>query len=261
MGLLDGKRMLVTGVLMDTSIAFHVARIAQEEGAEVVLTSFGRTMRITQAIAKRLPQDATGHRARRHATPRTSTALADRVREHVDGLDGVLHSIGFAPQARAGRQLPEHRVGRRGDRGARLGVLAEGARRGRAAADGPRRVDRRADVRRDGRLAGVRLDGRGQGGVRVDRALPRAGPRAGGDPRQPGGCRPAPDDGGQVDPGVRGVRESVVDRARRSAGTSRTPSRPRVAASRCCRTGSRRRRGRSSTSTAACTPWAPEVRR
>ncbi|HEX2774529.1 MAG TPA: enoyl-[acyl-carrier-protein] reductase FabI, partial [Micromonosporaceae bacterium] len=41
MGLLDGKRILVTGVLMDTSIAFHVARIAQKEGAEVVLTSFG----------------------------------------------------------------------------------------------------------------------------------------------------------------------------------------------------------------------------
>ena len=55
MGLLDGKRILVTGVLMDTSIAFHVARIAQQEGAEVVLTSFGRTMRITQTIAKRLP--------------------------------------------------------------------------------------------------------------------------------------------------------------------------------------------------------------
>ncbi len=96
MGLLDGKRLLVTGVLMDSSIAFHVARIAQQEGAEVILTSFGRTMRITQTIAKRLPttppvieldvQDS-GH----------LDTLADRVREHVDGLDGVLHSIGFAP--------------------------------------------------------------------------------------------------------------------------------------------------------------------
>ena len=55
MGLLDGKTLLVTGVLMDTSIAFHVAKIAQQEGASVVLTSFGRTMRITQTIAKRLP--------------------------------------------------------------------------------------------------------------------------------------------------------------------------------------------------------------
>ena len=56
MGILDGKRILVTGVLMESSIAFHVARIAQQEGAELVLTSFGRTMRITQTIAKRLPK-------------------------------------------------------------------------------------------------------------------------------------------------------------------------------------------------------------
>jgi enoyl-[acyl-carrier protein] reductase I len=101
MGLLDGKRLLITGVLMDTSIAFHVARIAQEEGAEVVLTSFGRTSKITQAIAKRLPK-----------TPPiveldVSNAedfekLADRVREHVDGVEGILHSIGFAPEAALG---------------------------------------------------------------------------------------------------------------------------------------------------------------
>ena len=55
MGLMDGKRLLVTGLLTDSSIAFHVARLAQEQGATVVLTSFGRTMKITQAIAKRLP--------------------------------------------------------------------------------------------------------------------------------------------------------------------------------------------------------------
>ena len=101
MGLLDGKRILVTGVLMDSSIAFHVARIAQQEGATVVLSSFGRTMKITQAIAKRLPSappiielDA--------SSKDDFDALPDRVREHVDGLDGVLHSIGFAPEAALG---------------------------------------------------------------------------------------------------------------------------------------------------------------
>ena len=101
MGILDGKRILVTGVLMESSIAFHVARIAQQEGAELVLTSFGRTMRITQTIAKRLPTpppvielDA--------SNAEDFDALADRVREHVDGLDGVLHSIGFAPEAALG---------------------------------------------------------------------------------------------------------------------------------------------------------------
>jgi meromycolic acid enoyl-[acyl-carrier-protein] reductase len=96
MGILDGKRILVTGVLMDSSIAFHVARIAQQEGAEVVLTSFGRTMRITQTIAKRLP--TTPPVIELDASNKDDfDALADRVREHVDGLDGVLHSIGFAP--------------------------------------------------------------------------------------------------------------------------------------------------------------------
>jgi len=97
MGLLDGKKILVTGVLMDSSIAFHVAKFAQQEGAEVVLTSFGRTMKITQTIAKRLPKlppvielDA--------SKAEDFDLLSERVREHVDGLDGVLHSIGFAPQ-------------------------------------------------------------------------------------------------------------------------------------------------------------------
>ena len=52
MGILEGKTLLVTGVLMESSIAFHVAKLAQQEGAEVVLTSFGRAMKITGAIAR-----------------------------------------------------------------------------------------------------------------------------------------------------------------------------------------------------------------
>ena len=54
MGILDGKRILVTGVLTDASIAFHVARIAQQEGATLVLTGFGR-LSLVERIAKRLP--------------------------------------------------------------------------------------------------------------------------------------------------------------------------------------------------------------
>ncbi|GAB3594240.1 enoyl-ACP reductase FabI [Angustibacter peucedani] len=97
MGILEGKRLLVTGVLMDSSIAFHVARIAQQEGAEVVLTSFGRTMKITQTIAKRLPTTPPVVELDVQDDEHLAT-LADRLGEHVDGLDGVLHSIGFAPQ-------------------------------------------------------------------------------------------------------------------------------------------------------------------
>jgi enoyl ACP reductase len=100
MGILDGKKILVTGVLTDASIAFHVARIAQQEGATVVLTGFGR-LSLVQRIAKRLPEpppvlelDVTDES---HLE-----SLADRVREHVDGLDGVVHSIGNAPQSALG---------------------------------------------------------------------------------------------------------------------------------------------------------------
>jgi enoyl-[acyl-carrier protein] reductase I len=98
MGILDGKRLLVTGVLTDTSIAFHVARLAQQEGAEVVLTSFGRQMRITQVISRRLPQEAPVVELDVSSSEDVD-ALESRVREHTDRLDGVVHSIGFAPQA------------------------------------------------------------------------------------------------------------------------------------------------------------------
>src|SRR5215472_8701463 len=57
MGILEGKRILVTGVLTDASIAFHVARIAQLEGARVVLTGFGR-LSLVERIARRLPEPA-----------------------------------------------------------------------------------------------------------------------------------------------------------------------------------------------------------
>ena len=100
MGLLEGKRILVTGVLTDASIAFHVARLAQEQGAEVVLTGFGR-LSLVERIATRLPKPAPIIEL--DVTNEAQlTALPDRVREHVDGLDGILHSIGFAPEAALG---------------------------------------------------------------------------------------------------------------------------------------------------------------
>ncbi len=98
MGLLDGKKLLVTGVLTDSSIAFHTARLAQQEGAEVVLSSFGRQMKLTQAFARRLPAEAPVVELD-VTSDEDLGALADRVREHVDRLDGVVHSIGFAPQS------------------------------------------------------------------------------------------------------------------------------------------------------------------
>jgi meromycolic acid enoyl-[acyl-carrier-protein] reductase len=101
MALLEGKRILVTGVLTDASIAFHVARLAQEEGAEVVLSSFGRVRRLTERISSRLPKPAPVVELD-VTSPEDLAALPERVREHTDGLDGVLHSIGFAPESALG---------------------------------------------------------------------------------------------------------------------------------------------------------------
>jgi len=93
-GILAGKRILVTGVITDASIAFHVARVAQQEGASVVLTGFGR-LSLVERIAKRLPSpppvlelDVTSED---HLD-----SLAERAAAHVDGLDGVLHAIAYA---------------------------------------------------------------------------------------------------------------------------------------------------------------------
>jgi len=94
MGILDGKRILVAGVTMDSSIGFATAKVAQEQGATVLISNFGRALGITRRIAKRLPVEPpvleldvtdAAHLER----------LPDLVREHVDGLDGVVHSIAY----------------------------------------------------------------------------------------------------------------------------------------------------------------------
>lgn len=95
-GLLNGKRILVTGVLLESSIAFHTAKIAQEQGAEVVLTGFGR-LSLVERIANRLPKPAPVIELD-VSDQEQLDSLAERVRQHVDGLDGVVHSVGFAPQ-------------------------------------------------------------------------------------------------------------------------------------------------------------------
>ena len=96
--LLEGKRLVVTGVLTDSSIAYSVARLAQEQGADIVLTSFGRARRITERVAKRLPQppeiielDVTSEA--------DLSALTDDLRRRWGRVDGALHSVGFAPEA------------------------------------------------------------------------------------------------------------------------------------------------------------------
>ena len=104
MALLAGKRLLVTGVLTDASIAFSVARIAQEEGARVVLTGFGRGLSLTRRVARRLPQPAPVLELDVTADEQLA-GLADALTGPdvgLEGLDGVLHAIGFAPEAAMG---------------------------------------------------------------------------------------------------------------------------------------------------------------
>jgi enoyl-[acyl-carrier protein] reductase I len=102
-GLLDGKRLLVTGVITDASIAFSVAKVAQENGAEIVLTGYGR-MSLVERIAKRLPKPAPVIEL--DVTDEEQLAsLPDHVRKHVDGLDGIVHSIAFGPQSVLGGEF------------------------------------------------------------------------------------------------------------------------------------------------------------
>lgn len=93
--LLEGKRVLVTGVLNTDSIAFSIARCAQEQGAEVVLSSFGRIMSLTQRSARRLPTEP-----QVVELDVTNTDDLAALAERVGGkLDGVVHAIGFAPES------------------------------------------------------------------------------------------------------------------------------------------------------------------
>ena len=100
-GLLAGKRLLITGVITKDSMAFHVAQRAQAEGAEILLTSFGRVRRLTERAAARLETPADVLELDVTDVGQLES-FADRVREHVDGLDGVVHSIANAPQSALG---------------------------------------------------------------------------------------------------------------------------------------------------------------
>jgi len=100
MGLMTGKRLLITGVITDQSIAYSVARLALAEGATVLLTGYGR-MSLVERMAKRLGIETPVLEL--DATDSEQLAsLAQRVGEHVDGLDGVLHAIAFGPQSTLG---------------------------------------------------------------------------------------------------------------------------------------------------------------
>ena len=97
MGILDGKRLVITGVLTDASLAFGVAQMAQREGATVVLTGAGRALSLTQRTARRLdtPADVFEFDV---TVAEHVTSVREQVAASLGSVDGVLHSIGFAPE-------------------------------------------------------------------------------------------------------------------------------------------------------------------
>jgi meromycolic acid enoyl-[acyl-carrier-protein] reductase len=93
---LDGKRLLITGVLTKGSIAYTVAERVQQEGAQVVLTGFGRTRRMTERAASRLPEPPDVLELDVNS-PDDLAALTGELRDRWGGIDGALHAIAFAP--------------------------------------------------------------------------------------------------------------------------------------------------------------------
>jgi enoyl ACP reductase len=96
MGILDGKRVLITGILTDDSLAFGAAKLAMEEGAEVVATSFGRVMSLTARTVRKLPKPVDVLELDVNQ-PSNIEAVRDQLQERWGSLDGILHAIGYAP--------------------------------------------------------------------------------------------------------------------------------------------------------------------
>ena len=102
--MLDGKRLLITGVITRRSIAFAVAREAQLAGAEVVLTGFGRSRRLTERAAQRLPEPPDVLELDVNSETDLA-AVADELDTRWGGLDGVLHAIAYAPDDALGGEF------------------------------------------------------------------------------------------------------------------------------------------------------------
>jgi enoyl-[acyl-carrier protein] reductase I len=104
--LLEGKRLVVTGVLTDDSIAWHAARVAQEQGAEIVLTGFGRGLRLTERVSKRLPNPPEVYEL-----DITNTAHMEAMVTELDAkwgaVDGAVHAIAYAPDDALGGRFLE----------------------------------------------------------------------------------------------------------------------------------------------------------
>ena len=104
MGILDGKKIVITGVLTDASLAFGIAKLAQEEGAEIVLTGAGRGLRLTQRTARKLPNECDVFEF--DVTDASHVqSLHNELTSKWGRVDGALHAIGFAPEVCLGEDF------------------------------------------------------------------------------------------------------------------------------------------------------------
>lgn len=100
-GLLEGKRLLITGVLTDDSLAFSAARLAQEQGAQIVLTGAGRGLRLTQRVARHLPDPPDVLELDITDADQVAAVVRD-LTDRWGAIDGALHAIAFAPASALG---------------------------------------------------------------------------------------------------------------------------------------------------------------
>ena len=221
--ILDGKRLLITGVITKDSIAYHAAEQAQQEGAEVVLTSFGRVRRMTERAAQRLPE------------PADVLELDVNKPEDLDALTRVAaRALGrgrrraardrLRARGRAGRQVHDRagRERRAGVSDERVLVQGAGARRWQPLMD--RGGSALVGLDFDATVAWPIYDWMGVAKAALESvvALPGARPRARGDPRQPRVGRPAGDGRRAGHPRLRAARRRCGAGRRRWAGTSTT---------------------------------------
>ena len=259
MTMLEGKKLLITGVVTKQSIAFAVAEQAQRDGAEVLLTGFGRARRLTERAAKRAARPARGAgagreqaRGHRGAGRRPEGALGSCRRR------AARHRL--RARGGAGRQLPGHPVRQRrpGLRHQRL--LAQGAGRRAAPAAGRRargRQRRGPGLRRLRGLAVLRLDGRVEGGAGIRLALPGPRPRLRRHAREPGGRRPDRHRGGGRHPRLRRPGRSLAAPGATGLGQRRRRAPWPTRSASCSATARARSAARSCTPTAASTRWGP----
>ena len=212
--LLDGKKLLITGVLTDDSIAFSVAKVAQEAGAEILLTGVGRGLRLTERVARRLPTTPDVLELDIN-NPEHVEAVSAEVMKRWGKVDGVVHAIGFMPDDALGGNFlntPWESVAFGFQTSAfSLKALAVGMLEPMKAAGGG--IGRHPHLRRPLRVADLRLDGRRQGRPRGDDPLPGARPGRVRDPGQRRLGRPDPHHGRQEHPRLRRDLRHLAKRA------------------------------------------------